>query len=241
MMSKWLMMLAGAAAVLALPGCATSPKPFAMAPGVQQLSGEMPAPTALDYASPVRDFYIGPGDKLKIDVFGVPEMTREAQVDGAGQLSFPLVGTVTAAGRTPAQVSADIEQRLRANYVKNPQVTVNVEESYNQTLTVDGQVVKPGMYPLVGRLTLQRAVALAGGTAEFAKLKDVIVRREVGDQTYIGIYNLDAIRRGNYIDPEVYPSDVIVVGDSKERRLFRDVLQIVPLLTTPLILLLQNN
>lgn len=234
---RWLICGIG---LVAASGCATAPKPIGLAPSVTPVN-ELPAPSATDYGRPVRAYYLGPGDKLAIDVFGVPELQREVQVDGAGRLSFPLIGTVEAAGRTPGEVAADIEDRLQGRYVKRPQVTINVEESVNQTLTVDGQVNKPGMYPVAGRMTLVRAVAVAGGTSELAKLDDVLIRREVGEQTYIGIYNLGAIRRGNYVDPEVYPSDIIVVGDSKERRLFRDILQIVPLLTTPLILLLQNN
>lgn len=240
MFRKSLQFLICAVAAAAVSGCATAPKPVGMAPSVTAVS-ELPVPAAADYTRPVRDYYLGPGDKLSIDVFGVPELQREVQVDGAGRLSFPLIGTVEVAGRTPSEVAAVVEDRLEGQYVKRPQVTINVEQSLNQTLTVDGQVNKPGMYPVTGRMTLVRAVAVAGGTSELAKLDDVLIRREVGEQTYIGIYNLGAIRRGNYVDPEVYPSDIIVVGDSKERRLFRDVLQIVPLLTTPLILLLQNN
>lgn len=225
---------------LALAGCATSPKPIGLASVVQAV-GDLPSPTSADYTRPTRDFYLGPGDKVAIDVFGVPELQRTAQVDGSGRLSFPLIGQVDVAGRTPAEVSATIAERLRGEYVKNPQVTLNLEESLNQTITVDGQVVKPGMYPVSGTMTLQRAVAVAGGPSELAKLDDVLIRRQVGDQTYIGIYNLRAIRRGNYADPEIYPSDVIMVGDSEQRRLFRDLLQVAPLLTTPIILLLQNN
>lgn len=241
MRGPWVKLLFIAAAALSAAACSTAPKPVGLASSVHPVEGELPAPTAGDFSRPVRDFYLGPGDKVAIDVFGVPELQRTAQVDGSGRISFPLIGVIDAAGRTPAQVAAVIEERLRGNFVRNPQVTINLEESVNQTLTVDGQVVKPGMYPVAGRMTLVRAVAVAGGTTEFAKLEDVLIRREVGEQTYIGLYNLGAIRRGNYADPEVYPADVIIVGDSKERRLFRDILQIVPLLTTPLILLMQNT
>ncbi len=241
MQRKWFKLLTGLSAALMAVACSTGPRPIGLAASVQPVEGEMPPPTNQDFARPVRDFFLGPGDKVAIDVFGVPELQRTAQVDGAGRLSFPLIGVVDAAGRTPAEVAGTIEARLRGDFVKDPQVTVNVEESLNQTVTVDGQVARPGMYPVTGRMTLGRAVAVAGGTTEFAKLDDVLIRREVGQQTYIGLYNLGAIRRGNYADPEIYPSDVIIVGDSKERRMFRDILQIVPLLTTPLILLLQNN
>jgi polysaccharide export outer membrane protein len=125
--------------------------------------------------------------------------------------------------------------------VRDPQVTVNLKETVSQVITVDGQVKRPGLYPVIGKMTLMRAVATAEGTAEFAKLEDVVIFRTVKGQQLAALYDLKAIRRGNYGDPEVFANDVIVVGDSQARRLFRDALQIVPLLTTPLIIALQNN
>lgn len=224
-----------------LAACASGPGPIGLASTVEAVDGEMPAPNAVDYTRPARSYYIGPSDRLSIDVFGVPELEREIQVDSAGRLSYPLIGVIETAGLTPEQLAREIEARLRSNFVKNPQVTVNLKETTNQLVTVDGQVGKPGMYPVTGRMTLERAVAVAGGASEFAKLSDVIIQREVGGKSYIGLYNLAAIRRGNYADPDVYPNDLIIVGESKQRRLFRDLLQVLPLATTPLVLLLQNN
>ena len=86
-----------------------------------------------------------------------------------------------------------------------------------------------------------RAVATAKGTSEFAKLQDVVIFRTVKGQKMAALYNLKAIRRGSYDDPEVFANDVVVVGDSAARRIFKDALLISPLLTTPLILMLQNR
>ena len=137
-------------------------------------------------------------------------------------------------------MSTELEKRLQGRYVRDPQVTVNLEETVSQVITVDGQVTKPGLYPVIGRMTLMRAVATAGGAAEFAKLDDVVIFRNVDGQQLAGLYNLKAIRRGNYSDPEVFANDVIVVGDSQARRLFRDLIQASPLITTPLIVLFNN-
>ena len=132
---------------------------------------------------------------------------------------------------------------MAGRYVRNPQVTVNFKSSSNPlavqsiSVTVDGQVNKAGTYPVVGRVTLMRAVALAGGVNEFADLDDVVVFRNVGSQQYVGLYNLEAIRRGNYSDPEIFPNDVVIVGDSPARRRFKDILQVVPALLSPVILL----
>jgi polysaccharide export outer membrane protein len=101
-------------------------------------------------------------------------------------------------------------------------------------------VKKPGSYPVIGKMTLIKAVAQAEGTAQFASLKDVVVFRTVDGKRYAGLYNLSAIRKGIYEDPEIFANDVVVVGDSPGRRLFQDLLQASPLLTTPLIILAQQ-
>lgn len=213
------------------------------ASNVQVLSGtELPAPDRTDLLSDSRPYLIGPFDKLKIDVFGIDELSKkEVQTDASGRISFPLAGVIEAAGRTPGEIEEELESRLRSRYVRDPQVTVNLSETVSQVITVDGQVREPGLFPVVGRMTLMRAVATAKGTSEFAKLDDVVIFRTVKGQDFAALYNLQAIRRGSYEDPEVFANDIVIVGDSKARRLFKDALQLVPLLTTPLVIALQNN
>ena len=210
-------------------------------PSVTVVTGPgLPEPTRVDFFGRRRTYLIGPFDKLKIDVFGIEDLSKEVQIDTSGRLSFPLIGVVEAAGLTPGELSTELERRLQGRYVRDPQVTVNLEETVSQVITVDGQVLKPGLYPVIGRMTLMRAVATAGGTSEFAKLNDVVIFRNVNGEQLAGLYNLKAIRRGNYSDPEVFANDVLVVGDSQARRLFRDLIQASPLLTTPLIILFNN-
>ena len=204
--------------------------------------GELPEPTRADLFEQNRPYLIGPFDKLIIDVFGIEELSKkEVQTDAGGRISFPLAGIMEAAGKTPAELESEIETRLRGQYVRDPQVTVNLQETVSQVVTVDGQVKKPGLYPVIGKMTLMRAVATAEGTSEFAKLDDIVIFRTVNGQKMAALYNLKAIRRGYYDDPEIFANDVVVVGDSTARRLFKDALQIVPLLTTPLIIALQNS
>ena len=117
---------------------------------------------------------------------------------------------------------------------------MNLEETVSQMITVDGQVSRPGLYPVLGKMTLIRAVARAGGTAEFARLDDVVIQRSVNGQTYLALYNLGAIRQGNYADPEVFANDVVVVGESKSRRMFRDLVSASALFTSPLVAILRN-
>lgn len=205
-------------------------------------SAELLPPDRSDLIELNRPYLIGPFDKLVIDVFGIEELSKkEVQTDAGGRISFPLAGIIEAAGKTPGELEQILAERLRGRFVRNPQVTVNLKETVSQVITVDGQVKEPGLYPVIGRMTLMRAVATAKGTAEFAKLDDVVVFRTVKSQKMAALYNLKAIRRGYYEDPEVFANDVVVVGDSSARRIFKDALQIVPLLTTPLIILLQNR
>ena len=227
---------------LTLTACA-GPKTLGGDPSIQVVKGtEFPAPDRSDLTGQDRPYLIGPFDKLTIDVFGIEDLSKkEVQTDASGRISFPLAGVVEAAGKTPAEVEGILEERLRGRYVRDPQVTVNLKETVSQVITVDGQVKEPGLYPVIGRMTLIRAVATAKGTAEFAKLDDVVIFRTVKGQNLAALYNLKAIRNGAYPDPEVYANDVVIVGDSQARRLFKDALQIVPLLTTPLIIALQNN
>lgn len=203
---------------------------------------ELPPPTPALAQGPERPYFIGPFDKVEVDVFGVPELSRrEIQTDASGRIAFPLAGTIDANGLTAEQLATEIGNRLRGRYVRNPQVTVNLLESVSRVVTVDGEVREPGRYPVVGRMTLMRAIASARGVSEFARLSEVVVFREVGDQHMAALYNLQAIRNGQYRDPEIFAGDVVMVGNSPGRRLFRDILQAAPLITTPIIALIQSG
>ncbi|KQT31167.1 hypothetical protein ASG29_14370 [Sphingomonas sp. Leaf412] len=241
-MNKLLFVAAG---VALLAGCSNGDRKLRAgvdgAPSqIQVADGPLPPPRKTDLFEQSRPYMIGPFDKLEIDVFGMEDLSKkEVQTDASGRISFPLAGIVEASGKTPAELAQEIENRLRRNYVRDPQVTVNLKETVSQVMTVDGEVKESGLYPVVGRMTLMRAIATAKGTTEFAKLSDVIIFRTVDGRKMAGIYNLKAIRQGYYDDPEVYANDVVVVGDSPQRRFFRDLLQAAPLLTAPLIIALQ--
>lgn len=227
---------------MALAGCAGSQPKLGGSPSISVVSGNrLPEPVRADLAAGTRPYLVGPFDKLTIKVFGIEDLSaEEVQVDASGRLSFPLVGTIEAAGRTPDEIATLITGRLRTAYVRNPQVTINLRETVSQVITVDGEVREPGLYPVVGRMTLMRAIATAKGTSEFAKLKDVVVFRTVNGQKYAALYDLKAIRDGAYEDPEVFASDIVVVGDSPARRMFRDLVSVAPLISAPLIIALQN-
>ena len=188
-----------------------------------------------------RAHLVGPFDRLSVEVLGLPDLSRQVQVDASGQIALPLAGSVDVIGKTPDQLARLIEERLQASYVRDPRVTVSIVETVSQVVTVDGQVRAPGMYPVGGRMTLMRAIARAQGTTEFARTSHVVVFRTVEGQQMAALYDLRAIRLGAYEDPQVYPNDVVLVGESSVRRLFPQILQASTLLLTPLVTLLNNN
>lgn len=202
-------------------------------------SGVLPAPDRNDLTAADRPSLIGPLDTIQIDVFNVPDLSREMQVDASGRISMPLAGTIDARGKTAEQLADAIEAALRGRYVRNPEVTINIKSSVSQVVTIDGQVIEPGLYPVTNQMTLMRALASAKGVSEFARQDDVVILRTVNGRKMAGLYNIAAIRRGAYDDPAIYANDVVVVGDSPQRRLFRDFISLSPLLAAPLVAFLQ--
>jgi polysaccharide export outer membrane protein len=222
-------------------GCATTPHITSSANVQVVAAAELPAPTIADLYGQTQPYIVGPLDRLRIDVFGIPELSaRVVQVDSSGNVSFPLVGVMSVNGKTPAEVGTLIEHALRANFIRNPQVSVNLEQAQVRGVTVYGEVREPGVYPINGRMSLLRAIASAKGLGEFARQDEVIVFRTVGNQNLAAVYSLRAIRSGAYPDPEIYANDVVAVGDNPSRRVFRDLINAASLITTPLIILLQR-
>jgi polysaccharide export outer membrane protein len=234
-MKFWILL---ACSMLALGGCAR--QQLVGRPDLQVVAGsELPAPGREDLILQRRSYLIGPFDRVDIAVFGVPELTRQIQVDASGRFALPLIGEIEAAGFTPQQLGDLIADRLRGRYVREPQVAVNAD-TVNQMITVDGQVKEPGLFPVTGRMTLMRSIARAQGVTEFASTNFVVVFRRVNNQEMAALYDLRAIRQGMYADPEVYANDVVYVGESHARRIFQALVTSSALLTAPVVALLQR-
>ncbi len=145
---------------------------------------------------------------------------------------FPLIGSVQAAGLSSSELSAVISQRLSANYLVDPQVAVVVQKSASQRITVEGAVTKPGVFEIEGQTTLLQAVALAQGPTRTANLDEVIVFRSKSDGVYGAQFSLQDIRKGRAANPEILGNDIVVIGNSFAKSMFRDLLQLSPILTT---------
>lgn len=172
---------------------------------------------------------IGTFDLLHVDVFELESMARDVQVDATGNITLPLAGTVAAAGKTAPELAADIRTKL-LTYIRRPNVSVTIKQTVPQSVTVDGSIARPGMYPMQGRITLQQAIALGGGLNEFADPKRVVVFRTINGERNAAAFDLNAIRGGAVDDPVVYGNDVIVVDGSNLRRAYRDLIQTIPVL-----------
>lgn len=220
------------AATLALAACATGPVDRTGVSGVQAVDGDqLPQPTLADLQASSRPFRVGPFDQLTVDVFGKPELSeKDIQIDASGRIIFPLVGVIEVAGLTPAEVGMAIATRLDGRFVRNPQVTVNLKQIVSQTVNVGGEVKRPGTYPIVGRMTLQTAISAAEGWTDYSSKGDVVVFREVGGTKYAAVYNMKAIQKGSYEDPELFAKDLVIVGESGARKIWKDFLNASPLL-----------
>lgn len=223
----------------ALASCAGN-RPLGGDPSLGVVQGDLPPPQSGDVTADTADYYIGPFDRLVIDIFGFETLSnREVQVDARGQISFPLIGSVDVDGLTPREAESLLQKRLSQTYLRDPQVFISVKETVSRVVTVGGQVAKPGVFPVVGRMGLLKAMAVAGGTSELANPSDVVIFRTVGGKRYAALYDLKAIERGAYADPQIFAGDAVMVGDSQSRRLFKDLISITPLLT-PVILILDR-
>lgn len=223
-----------------LGGCASDHPLLSNEHLVVSPSGVLPPPTRQDSTGQLRPTVVGPGDHLSVEVYGIADLSRTVLVDASGHISLPLIGQMTAAGKSPEELSAEIGQRFAAAHVRHPQVNVNVTEAASQIVAIDGDVTEPGLYPIVGDMTLMRAIARAKGATEFAQLRHVVLFRTVDGQRMAALYDLRAIREGAYPDPRIYANDVIVVGESQARRLFGQIIQSSGLLLTPIVALLQR-
>lgn len=215
------------AAALALAACSSGARPPANEAVVSQVQAAAFS-NGLS-ASIDQNYRIGPSDKLRITVFQVPDLSfEEIYVDASGNLQMPLIGTVYAAGKTPAELSNSLQTLLASRYIRNPQVTVIVTAAASQKVTVDGAVTKPGVYVMQGRTTLMQAVAMAEGPTRTANLSSVAVFRNNEGRRMVAIFDLAAIRNGQASDPILNGDDMIVVDTSGLSANVREVLQALP-------------
>lgn len=188
-----------------------------------------PALAATAVATPNSAAYkIGPGDVLDITVFKVAELSKSAQVSETGTISYPLVGDVVAAGKTPREVEKDLTGTLGSRYLQKPQVSVYVKEFNSQRVTIEGAVKHPGVFPIQGSLSLLQAVALAQGMDATAD-DTVLVFRQTNGKRAAARFDISAIRTGDAEDPQLQAGDVIVAGTSALKEGWANIMKVLPI------------
>ncbi|EMB7842362.1 polysaccharide export protein [Vibrio vulnificus] len=120
------------------------------------------------------DYHLGTGDKIEIIVYGEDDLSMKLKIGKAGLVNFPYIGEVKLTGRTPSEIETEIEKRLRGDYLLNPMVTVNLESF--RLFYISGEVEQPNGYEYQPRLTVEQAIAMAGGFTDRADKGDINIR-----------------------------------------------------------------
>jgi polysaccharide biosynthesis/export protein len=162
------------------------------------------APVVVGAAPPGLDvpYTLDSGDRLRITVFGQDGLTNTYTVDASGKVMLPLIGSVSARGLTDRQLSSAITDRLRQGFIREPHVAVEIE-SYRPFFIL-GEVAFPGQYPFVPNMTVETAVAIAGGFTPRASRQSVQLGRTVDGQPFRGLAPLAT---------PVRPGDTVMVEE----------------------------
>ncbi|MBI1180351.1 MAG: polysaccharide export protein [Alphaproteobacteria bacterium] len=160
------------------------------------------APASAQPAVDNNQYTLGPGDEIRVTVFGEPDLSGQFKVGSEGTISLPLIGQVAALGRTTSEIEKSIVDKLSPDYVKDPNVSIEVL-TY-RPFFIMGEVNKPGSYAYVNGMTVLEAVALAGGFTYRAKTGEVYIKRTVDGNTTETL---------EPVESTVLPGDVIRVRE----------------------------
>jgi len=142
-------------------------------------------------------YVLDSGDRVRITVFGQTDLTNAYSVDKSGHIAFPLIGSVAARGQTPKQLEAIIATKLKKGFIRDPDVSAEIERY--RPFFIMGEVNSAGQYSYVPGMTLQNAIAVAGGFSPRASQDNVDITRQVN---------------GNILTGRVPLSDPIIPGDT---------------------------
>lgn len=207
-------------AVIGVLGCSSgSPGPSGVGMSAPAGGGAEAGSAELPRLSPPGPFKLIPGDLLRIVVFRHKDLDLEVRIPENGEFSYPLIGAVKAAGRSPAEVQAEIKARLEERFVRRAEVLATVVDYAPRSVYVLGAVAQPSAYPLRPgqRLTVLKLVAAAGGLTDRALKERVqLVRRKEGGGHESVRFSLAELERrvaagAVEADPELAPDDLVVI------------------------------
>jgi polysaccharide biosynthesis/export protein len=181
------------------PAPVMAPPPAIAAPPVYAPAVVAPVPAAFAPTLANKPYTLDSGDRLRIVVFGQDGLSNSYVVDASGYIAMPLIGTVLARGATTEQLSSRIAEKLRQGFVKEPHVAVEIE-AYRPFFIL-GEVTQPGQYPYVADMTVETAVAIAGGFGPRAFRKTVCVTRLInGEQVQMTVPTSFPLRPGDTVN-----------------------------------------
>lgn len=160
---------------------------LAVTAAVSSCSSYRPAPKAFHEAT-IQPYRVDSGDRLRITVFDQKDLTNTYSVDQAGYVAFPLIGSVAARGRTIQELEGQIAAQLQKGYLRNPDVSIEVDRY--RSIFVMGEVGQPGQYAYVPGMTIQNAIALAGGYTPRALQANADVTRKINGEILTGRVNI---------------------------------------------------
>jgi polysaccharide biosynthesis/export protein len=146
-------------------------------------AGYRPAPKAFNQAL-IDPYRLDSGDRLRITVFEQPSLTNSYSVDQAGYIAFPLVGSIPARGRTLQELEKIIAVKLKQGFLRDPDVTIEIDRY--RSIYVMGEVGQPGQYAYVPGMTVQNAIAVAGGFTSRANQSSADVTRKINGDVMTG-------------------------------------------------------
>jgi polysaccharide biosynthesis/export protein len=190
-----------------------SPKPAQAAPGTDPMN--MAAPNSSGTKTPPKSavdnsvYILGPEDQISVFVYQGQEFTGSHMIRPDGKITVNLVGDVQASGMTPEALAASIRDKVKA-YVNDPDVTVSVLAVKSKKYLINGEVNRPGEYPLVVPTKVFQALVNAGGFKDFANQKKITIIHEDNTRDY---FNYKDVLQGKKLKQNIYlqPGDIIVV------------------------------
>lgn len=182
-------------AISVLASCNSTPDAPADIPKNQVAAGSA-APTVPQVLSE-DDYILGQGDEISILVFDEPDLTLDAQVGASGFINYSYLGNIQVAGQTPLQLEQQIASLLRDGYLVNPSVNVSVKEF--RPFFIGGEVRSPGSYAYQPGLTLDKAIALAGGLTDRASTRRMFVVKANGAGGQVKLSLADSVGPGDTV------------------------------------------
>ena len=157
-------------------------------------------------------YVVGPSDILNIYVWKEPELTQDVTVMSDGRITFPLIGEIMAQGQSVTALKETITEKLRA-YVTAPEVTVILRESHSRRIYTVGKLNRPGAYPLAADMTVLQAISTAGGFAEWAETKNILIIRRTDKREMQLRFDYEGFIGGKKVEENIIlqPNDTIVV------------------------------